>query len=91
MKLAVALILSLLLIGTFSAEAAGRINAAAVTPQKVQGSCDYEHVCSGSSADDECKGGCIAKGYDRGWCVNPIGGHCCCLKGEDMYHSLIPA
>ncbi|KAI3847010.1 hypothetical protein MKW92_019952 [Papaver armeniacum] len=76
-KLAVALILSLLLIGGFYAEAAGRIyDDAAGTTEVIDGFCDREHKCS---TDDECNSRCISQNYSRGICVKPIGSYCCCL------------
>ncbi|KAI3944691.1 hypothetical protein MKW98_021149 [Papaver atlanticum] len=77
-KLAVALILSLLLIGGFYSKAAGRIYVgAAGTTEVIEGFCDREHKCS---TDDECNSRCISQGYSRGICVKPIGSYCCCLR-----------
>ncbi|KAI3854390.1 hypothetical protein MKX03_005510 [Papaver bracteatum] len=76
-KLAVVLILSLLLIGCFYAEAAGRINDGAAGTEGIEGTCETVHHCS---SDDECNSRCTPLGYPRGICVKPIGSFCCCIR-----------
>ncbi|KAI3944695.1 hypothetical protein MKW98_021153 [Papaver atlanticum] len=77
MKLAVVLILSLMLIGGFYAEAAGRINDRAAGTEGIEGKCETEH---NYSSDDECNSCCSPLGYPRGICVKPIGSFCCCIR-----------
>ncbi|KAI3930507.1 hypothetical protein MKW98_022156 [Papaver atlanticum] len=76
MKLVVALILSLLILGGFSAEAAGRINAAtlAVTADKER-RCVYQHKRCEST--QECDSRCKSLGYPRGVCFIAVE-YCCC-------------
>ncbi|MCL7049451.1 hypothetical protein MKW94_002637 [Papaver nudicaule] len=85
MKLVVALILSLLLLGAFSAEAAGRINGgeaaaalAAIMPEKTQVTCVHPNEKCPSAAKD-CNSCCISLGWV------PLGAGrifdlCCCVS-----------
>ncbi|KAI3848666.1 hypothetical protein MKX03_014829 [Papaver bracteatum] len=82
MKIVMALALCLLLLGGFSAEAAGRINdgeAAATTPIQIQesrGACFGPAQCPAGTKD--CNSCCISLGYNPGRVVT----HKCCCRGK---------
>ncbi|MCL7037930.1 hypothetical protein MKW94_029601 [Papaver nudicaule] len=82
MKLVVALILSLLLLNGFSAEAAGRIyDGVAATTEEVtplHDRCDIQFTkCLIGIGHGRCDTHCKAKGYPSGICLVA---HCCCVK-----------
>ncbi|KAI3901323.1 hypothetical protein MKW92_007706 [Papaver armeniacum] len=75
MKIVMALIFSLLLLGHFSAEAAGRINDAAATPTVCF---QQEERCpSGQDCNSCCKS---PLGYSRGGVM--LLGSCCCIENS---------
>ncbi|MCL7021576.1 hypothetical protein MKW94_028063 [Papaver nudicaule] len=82
MKLVMTIILSLLLLGGFSVEVAGRINAAAtieeiILSKKVH--CDYQDYRCKSTP--ECNSRCVSKGYPKGVCILAVE-YCCCVKKQ---------
>ncbi|KAI3897492.1 hypothetical protein MKW92_032840 [Papaver armeniacum] len=75
MKIVMALIFSLLLLGRFSAEAAGRINDGAAATKDVCFNIG-EKCPSGQDCDICCKS---SLGYSSGWALLGI---CCCQTGS---------
>ncbi|KAI3996115.1 hypothetical protein MKX01_018184 [Papaver californicum] len=82
MKIVMALALCLLLLGGFSAEAAGRINdgaaaaaATAITTEGVRAICVHpEEKCPGNK---DCNSCCTSLGYIPG---RELAGLCCCVE-----------
>ncbi|RZC85017.1 hypothetical protein C5167_047804 [Papaver somniferum] len=74
MKIVMALALCLLLLGGFSAEAAGRINDGAAAAATTAIQCVSPASCPGAK---DCNSCCISLGYNPGGVVTH---RCCCRK-----------